>query len=86
MCVIVALLLISDCFEGFNRLEKAPEGWRSPKPGGMPDALSVAIASWTAPALWRFFAAQKIGTHNQSPNLAAAPLSLHFLRSSQNRV
>ena len=33
---------------------KAPEGWRSPKPGGKLFDPGLARASWTAPALWPF--------------------------------
>lgn len=33
---------------------KAPEDWRSPRPGGFPHGLGVREASWTAVALYRF--------------------------------
>src|ERR1051325_4104350 len=33
---------------------KAPEDWRSPKPGGMRCDLELREAFWSAPVLWRF--------------------------------
>ena|ERR1041385_1960750 len=33
---------------------KAPEGWRTSKPRGWAGGFESAIASWSAPALWRF--------------------------------
>jgi hypothetical protein len=33
---------------------KAPEGWRTPKPGGVADVLANREASWIAVVLCRF--------------------------------
>jgi hypothetical protein len=33
---------------------KAPGDWRTPKPGGCSTIQKVALASWSAPVLWRF--------------------------------
>ena len=52
---ICIILLVKRTLTGTDA-SKAPEGWRTPKPGGVSKAISVALASWTAVALYRFSA------------------------------
>src|SRR3954470_1990815 len=41
---------------------KAPEDWRTPKPGGIRCTLEPREASWSAAVLWRAFASRGVAT------------------------
>jgi hypothetical protein len=49
VCVRIVSLVIH-----FRCAAKAPEGWRTPRPGGFINDHGIREASWTAVVLYRF--------------------------------
>src|SRR5437899_3264557 len=71
---------MTSMLRGNGNHKKAPENWRTPKPGGLRSRFPIREASWTAVVLYRFLTVAASQTGRRFPGFLSQPLAVAVLR------